>query len=171
MMRFAAACVGVALVLSGAPARADVRIQYDPGGHIGSYHDRLEEIRRSGERVVIDGPCMSACTLVLGMLPPDRLCATDNAAFGFHEAWYSDGRSHTPSAKATRYLLSHYPPRVRAWINQHGGLTPKMLVMRGDDLKAVVPSCSGGTSRTAGKLTARRPDRAQPAAYAASTVR
>jgi hypothetical protein len=44
-------------------------------------------------------------------------------------------------------------------------------VMRGDDLKAVVPSCSGGTSRTAGKWTARRPDHPRPEGYAANTVR
>lgn len=171
MMRFAAACVGVALVLSGAPAQADVRVQYDPGGHIGSYYDRLQQIRASGERVVIDGPCMSACTLVLGMLPPGRVCATDKAVLGFHQAWYTDGRTRSPSTEATRFLVSHYPSRVRSWIAQHGGLTPKMLLMRGGDLKGVLPPCTTEASRSVERWSGRRPDEPRPAGYAASTVR
>lgn len=143
MMRVMAACIGVAFALSGVPARADVRIQYDPGGHLGAYSARLEQIRRSGERVIIDGPCMSACTLVLGMLPRGRVCATRNAVFGFHAAWYTDGSTRTPSSKATRFMLSHYPSQVRSWIAKRGGLTPRMLLMRGNELDAVVAPCEG----------------------------
>jgi hypothetical protein len=163
--------MGAALICSGSPAQADVRVQFDPGGHIGSYYERVQQIRRSGERVVIDGPCMSACTLVLGMLPPGQLCATDNASFGFHQAWYTDGRTRTPSASATRFLTSHYPPRVKAWIERNGGLTPKMMMMRGAELRAVVPSCSASASRSASRWSERGADRARPAGYAATTVR
>lgn len=170
-MRIALACIGAALVLSGSPVRADVRIHFDPGGHIGSYYDRVQQIRQSGERVVIDGPCMSACTLVLGMLPPNQLCATENASFGFHQAWYTDGQTRSPSPAATRFLVSHYPARVRAWIDRHGGLTPKMLMMRGADLRAVVPSCSAGASRSAARAPAQRAARMRPVGYAANTDR
>jgi hypothetical protein len=157
--------------LAGSPAQADVRVRFDPGGHIGTYYDRVQQIRHSGERVVIDGPCMSACTLVLGMLPAGQLCATENAAFGFHQAWYTDGRTRTPSATATRFLTSHYPPQVKSWIARHGGLTPKMLMMRGSDLRAVVPSCSTGAIRSASKMPAQRANRTRPAGYAANTER
>ena len=44
-------------------------------------------VRESGERVIIDGPCLSACTLVLGVVPKDRICVTPRAVFGFHAAW------------------------------------------------------------------------------------
>jgi hypothetical protein len=34
-----------------------------------------------------------------------------------------------------------YPPEIRAWINQHGGLTPQLITMRGRDLAALYPPC------------------------------
>jgi hypothetical protein len=47
------------------PARAELRILASPGGQVGPFLDLFERVRASGERVVIDGPCLSACTLVL----------------------------------------------------------------------------------------------------------
>ena len=52
-----------------APASADVRIMSSPGGLIGPFIDLFDAVRESGQRVVIDGPCYSACTLVLSVLP------------------------------------------------------------------------------------------------------
>ena len=51
--------------LALAPAQAEVRILASPGGEVGSFLKLFERVRASGERVVIDGPCLSACTLVL----------------------------------------------------------------------------------------------------------
>ena len=57
-------CVVVAL--SGAtPAFAEIRILGSPGGEVGGFLKLFEVLRESGERIVIDGPCYSACTLVL----------------------------------------------------------------------------------------------------------
>ena len=50
-------------------AHADVRILASPGGQVGPFIDLFDKVRESGERVVIDGPCLSACTLVLSMVP------------------------------------------------------------------------------------------------------
>ena len=66
-------------------------------------------LRSSGERVVVDGNCLSACTLVLGMIAHDHICATQRARFGFHAAWMpdSDGRPVTSpngDAGAVEYL-------------------------------------------------------------------
>src|ERR1700730_12209611 len=56
--------IGAALaVLCVHAARATVLIDGDPGGQIGPYVARYMTIRQSGERVVIDGPCLSACTM------------------------------------------------------------------------------------------------------------
>ena len=44
-------------------------------------------IRDSGERVVIDGNCFSACTLVTAIIPKERICVTERAVFGFHAGW------------------------------------------------------------------------------------
>ena len=46
-------------------AHADIRILASPGGEVGPFLELFERVRASGERVVIDGPCLSACTLVL----------------------------------------------------------------------------------------------------------
>src|SRR5262245_43010408 len=57
-------------------ARAEIRILASPGGQVGPFLDLFDEVRASGERVVIDGPCMSACTLVLSIVPSERICVT-----------------------------------------------------------------------------------------------
>src|SRR6201995_4036158 len=78
--------------LAAPPARAEVRILASPGGQVGPFLDLFERVRNSGERVVIDGPCLSACTLVLSMVPRDRICVTRRAVFGFPAARSMDRR-------------------------------------------------------------------------------
>src|SRR5581483_1670626 len=73
-------------------ARAEVRILASPGGQVGPFIDLFEKVRNSGERVVIDGPCLSACTLVLSMVPRERICVTRRAVLGFHAARSMDRR-------------------------------------------------------------------------------
>jgi hypothetical protein len=63
---FLAAILGA---LASPPAQAEVRILASPGGQVGPFLDLFERVRDSGERVVIDGPCLSACTLVLSLVP------------------------------------------------------------------------------------------------------
>src|SRR3954451_7892738 len=68
------------------PARAEIRILASPGGQVGPFLQLFERVRASGERVVIDGPCLSACTLVLDLVPSNRICVTRRAVLGFHAA-------------------------------------------------------------------------------------
>jgi hypothetical protein len=69
-----AAVLIVALTLSFAlPAVADIRILSSGGGTVGGYLDFFAKVKQSGERVVIDGPCLSACTLVLSTIPRKRI--------------------------------------------------------------------------------------------------
>ncbi len=139
------------------PASATVWITADNGGMIGDYVNRYMAVRQRGEQVVIDGACLSACTMVVGIVPRDRICATPNAVLGFHAAWRPDGAGRkVTSGVATDALMNIYPARVRGWIARHGGLTPHMMFMRGRDLAGVVPPCteSGTASRRAGVQTA-----------------
>src|SRR5258706_1341325 len=86
-MRWVAALVGAAMAaFAVSPAGAAVRISNDFGGQIGHYLDRYTAMRNAGEQVVIDGSCLSACTLVLGVVPRDRICVTARARLGFHTA-------------------------------------------------------------------------------------
>ncbi|HEY7665080.1 MAG TPA: hypothetical protein VH934_18340, partial [Xanthobacteraceae bacterium] len=119
-----------------------VRIKSDRGGQIGPYLENLVALRGSGERVIIDGPCLSACTMVLGVIPPDRICVTPRARLGFHAAWHpgSNGQP-VPSRGATKLLMDIYPEHVRHWIAQRGGLTPHMMYLRGHELTAMYHTC------------------------------
>src|SRR5215469_9070299 len=87
------AVVAMAFLLQ-MPARADVRILASPGGTVSEFLSVFEVLRASGERIVIDGPCLSACTLVLVAVPANRICVTRRAVFGFHAAHSVDRYDH-----------------------------------------------------------------------------
>lgn len=146
----------IAAVVLAAPASATMRITGDRGGLITSYAERFAAARVNGEQVVIDGPCLSACTLVIGILPRDKVCATGRAVLGFHAAWRpaADG-SKAASPGATQAMYDIYPSEVRSWIDRRGGLTPRMIFLQGRELTAMVPSC-GGTFASAGPRRASR---------------
>ena len=132
------------LVALVAPASADVRILASPGGEVGSYLTLFEAVRRSGQRVVIDGPCLSACTLVLSTIPRERICVTSRAVLGFHAPRWIDrrGRQYAASESTTRVVAATYPAEVRAWIERHGGLKSKPIFLRGRELATLYPRCS-----------------------------
>src|SRR5471032_3103911 len=146
MMRMAITkAVFLAVVLCGLvvpPAQAEVRILASPGGQVGPFLDMFEEVRASGERVVIDGPCLSACTLVLSTVPNDRICVTRRAVLGFHAARSIDRRGRIyAEPEASAAVLETYPSPVRSWIRRHGGLTSRVLLLRGRELAAIYPVC------------------------------
>src|SRR3954449_3659063 len=124
-----------ALLSSAAPAAATVRISGDAGGQIGPYLERLSALRSSGERVVIDGPCLSACTMVLGVIPRNRICVTPRARLGFHAAWHPDDSGRPiVSRGGTQLLMEVYPAAVRRWIARRGGLNQRMMYLSGREL-------------------------------------
>jgi hypothetical protein len=128
--------------LAAPPAYAEVRILASPGGEVGPFLDLFARVRASGERVVIDGPCLSACTLVLSMVPDDRICVTRRAVLGFHAARSVDQRGRSfAEPEASELVLQTYPAPVRGWIRRRGGLSSRLLVLRGRELAAIYPSC------------------------------
>jgi hypothetical protein len=142
-MNFAKRFLTVFLVLAGIHAsRAAVRIAGDRGGRVGEYVDRFDAIRTSGETVMIDGPCLSACTMVLGAVEHDKICVTSHASLGFHAAYdlADNGRAVT-NLEATELLYSHYPSPVRDWIAARGGLKTRMIYLRGRDLASMYRPC------------------------------
>ena len=124
-------------------AQADVRILSSPGGAVDAYLAAFARMRQSGERIVIDGPCLSACTLVLSTIPRNRICVTRRAVLGFHAPrWYYPGTGQTMRAsEPTRAVIASYPPAVRAWIKKRGGLTQKVIYLRGKELAALYRRC------------------------------
>jgi len=135
--------LGVAFAaLAATTVSAEVRIRHDPGGIISQHMEVFARLRDTGERIVIDGQCLSACTLVLGIVPPDRVCVTNRARLGFHAAWVRDhdGRP-LPSPEGTATMWGVYPDVVRKWIVSKGGLSRKMVVLSGRELASMVRTC------------------------------
>ena len=132
----------VVLIACMGASHAVVRIADDRGGRIGTYVDKYQDLRQSGDTVIIDGLCASACTIVLGAIPHDRICVTSHATLGFHAAWDfgTNGRAVT-NAEATQMLYAMYPSQVKRWITQRGGLTPHMLFLKGRQLQSMYKPC------------------------------
>ncbi len=124
---------------------ADVRITRDFGGYVEEYKARYQRIAETGERVIIDGICNSACTLVLGIVPLQRVCATPRASLGFPQAYFDKRWTagvKVTSIAGTEELMSVYPNPVKEWLGRQGGLTPEMKKLRnGADLWAIVNPC------------------------------
>jgi hypothetical protein len=121
---------------------AEIRIMSSPGGQIGPFLDLFDAVHESGDRVVIDGPCYSACTLVLSVLPREQICVTPRAVLGFHGAHSLTRRGDFKAEPAvSKLVLAAYPPPVQHWIKRHGGLHSKLLRLRGRELAAMYPTC------------------------------
>jgi hypothetical protein len=134
--------VAAALFAAIAPVRAEIRILASPGGQVGPFLDLFDRVRQSGERVVIDGPCLSACTLLLMTIPEERICVTRRAVLGFHAARSIDSRGRMyAEPEASREVEAAYPAPVRQWIARRGGLTSRLLLLRGRELAAIYPRC------------------------------
>ena len=122
-------------------------------------------LRSSGEHVVIDGNCLSACTLLLGIIPRERICAT--AARGSASTppgcptWTA---VRSPARMGTQALWNIYPSSVRRWINRHGGLSRHMIFLQGRELYGFVPSCDAHRRARRRRAHAHR-YRAHPGRY------
>jgi hypothetical protein len=134
-MKFPALLLGLLLSITVVQSSlAITRIGDDKGGSFGEYLLRFTGLRDSGERVIIDGECFSACTLVT-IIPKERICVTRRAVLGFHASWIDDQTGKRPTTEeGTRALFELYPPTIRTWINNHGGLGARMIFLRGREL-------------------------------------
>jgi hypothetical protein len=122
-------------------AKSAVVIKNDGGGDIYQYIAKYLYLRWRGERVIIDGKCLSACTLALGLLSKEQRCFTDDARLGFHAAYTESGKAQVGNRVGTDIFWLIYPAEIRRWITKHGGLTSKVLYLEGSELAAMYPPC------------------------------
>lgn len=149
-----AALAGVMLACALLPAKATTYIRDDNGGVIVEYVEKYSNLRDSGEKVIVDGDCISACTLMLGLLPKQQVCATKKAAFGFHSASLrielQPGHPkylHAREMSSLIWNLYPYPVRVRlkqlGWNGDHPEIPhPNLVFMRGKNLYKFVRKCN-----------------------------
>jgi hypothetical protein len=140
IVTLAAASPAIA-ALHKTPSVSPLFIYYDSGGQIGSYLSKYNAIRMSGQHVVIDGTCASACTLLLGSVPRNRICVTKNAVLAFHSAWSISLTGVHASRPGTLYMWAHHPDGVRHWISRHGGLRSETIYMRWPEVATLFPVC------------------------------
>ena len=129
----------IGTILTSKDSLADVVINDDHGGYVEGYRAHYSSVRSSGERVVIDGDCMSACTLVLALVPPDRVCVTRRALFGFHAVRYRYLSGDVITASGTDRLIRSYPSKLQNWITRNGGLRDDLILLTGSELLRMYP--------------------------------
>ena len=105
----------------------------DPGGSVDLY---AMAAALSAEPIRIVGRCKSACTEYLGARD---VCISPSARFMFHAAHNADG---SRNEQGVRVMLASYPPSLREWLYQRGGLTAEPIDASGRDLIALgLPAC------------------------------
>jgi hypothetical protein len=145
VMRITLLSLLLLFVAAATPARAELHITRDHGGYVEEYKVKYKRVRDKGERVIIDGICNSACTLVLGIVPMNKICVTPRASLGFHQAYYDKAFTFgikVTSSEGTSDLMSYYPDTVKDWIRRNGGLTTDMKkIKNGVDLWKIIDPC------------------------------
>lgn len=141
MKRLLIFVVVIAMCLAGPAAsrRPTVHvIRHDNGGNLVRYIGRFVGWDNNGDYVRIEGPCMSACTLMLGALDNSRICATAYGQFGFHSASEADEYS----LKGTELMWFFYSSYVRSVMRAHGwghpSYHPQFLMI---DAQEIVRAC------------------------------
>ena len=103
----------------GRPLGQLVVLQDETGGSIGWHKLRFAAYQREEVRVELHGSCYSACTLITGYVPKDKLCFASGAFLAFHAAQTADRRKH---ADGTLQMYLIYPKFIRDWVDEQGGI-------------------------------------------------
>ncbi len=130
------------LAVPAAASNNTIHIRHDTGGDLRLYQIKAQVAREMKLRVVIDGLCASACT-VLVQLPRAQVCATPRARLGFHRAALVRPvtNGHALVHRANYRLIQSYPAGIRRWIDQRGGLTRRVLMMGSHDVQRFIRPC------------------------------
>lgn len=118
--------------LTNHPTPGVIIIADDNGGNVEDHLKFYQRIHAAALPLRIEGDCISACTLALGMFTSSEICMTDKGSFGFHMAAV-DG---IPNRRLTNRLVHRwYPAKVQQWIKRHAPLTPEVQFMYADEAK------------------------------------
>lgn len=124
------------------PSLAATTIRADYGGSLVKYIDKYTAIKETEGKLRLDGFCLSACTMFLGIVPRKDTCATPGSLLGFHSASTLNGE-YAP--EGTRLLWNLYPENVRELLRGRGwnGETeahPEFIYVPANEL---METCSG----------------------------
>jgi hypothetical protein len=109
--------LALAFLTFALPAEAHYYIKNDPGGRLDKFIAKYKKLTRQKEKIVVTGYCNSSCTLMLGIIPRERVCVRPGATLGFHSSYIWPSFYY---AKGTLEMWAHYPEDVRALIREKG---------------------------------------------------
>ena len=116
-----------------------VIVNFDAGGEVQPYFDRIDKWNLDNVEVRIKGSCWSACTLYLAAA---KVCTYNTASFHFHAPYRVGPRgSKTYDMKYVKKFYDYYPSHVRAWIDYNGGLGRDWLHFVGKHIHSSAPAC------------------------------
>lgn len=121
-----------------------LRTYWNPGGMVGEFYKNYSKGRRDGTTYVIDGPCISACTFALYLLPKEQVCATDYATFGFHSAWYEEDGKMKFDADFTTLIFNSYPAELQQMLRKrgwNGGEHSNLVWIKAQDMRSIIRTC------------------------------
>lgn len=99
------------------------------GGVIADFVDFFYRLFDTGQDLIIGGTiCASACTL-FSVLPNDQACIHKSVTLHFHAPWVWSERQRQVDPMGVKYLMLAYPPPLRQWIKDRGGLVVKPIEM------------------------------------------
>jgi hypothetical protein len=108
-----------ALAMTRSASAEKVFYLHDPGGNVAAHIYTYTQVSAEYDRVVIDGQCKSACTVVLGVVPLSKICIAPSGYFMFHAA---HNRDRSFNFGLTQLMMSAYAPAVRDWVTKHHAL-------------------------------------------------
>jgi len=100
------------------------RILMSPGGGLFDFIEEFGKDRNDHIKYIIDGPCVSACTMILGTIPSKDVCVTPYAVLGFHAAFVMEKNKRTFSRDGTELVWIMYPQWAQDWLREHGWVGP-----------------------------------------------
>jgi len=125
------AAIAGAVITTAVSACMPYYVEDEPGGNLATHLQRAAYAEADGIPIRVTGTCKSACTTYL---KSKTTCAGPDAEFWFH--------APTPDTQATRLaLLSSYPAHIRDWIKRSGGLTSDWMILKGEEMRRLVPQC------------------------------
>lgn len=112
-------------------------------GRGGIVNDMVESIRyiqaNPAVKIIIDGPCASACTLLLS-LPDSQVKYTENATFLFHSSFFIDSVITMRNIGVNKYMKSLFTPEVQKWIDDNEAFeSTELTEMTNDEVRQFYP--------------------------------
>lgn len=128
------------LWLSVAHAETHV-VKKDGGGNMVEYINKYGAWATKKDSVVVAGQCDSSCTIMLGLIEPDLICATRHAEFGFHSAmdYFGDGKAvYSEIGTQTLWFFYTNVDRVQRVLAKHGwsgpSNHPKLILIEAQEM-------------------------------------